>query len=166
MDEPITGKILGVRRPEDFAAWVSPHLPALTRLAGRLAPASDRDDCVQEALQRAWVKWSQFDASRGTPASWLLAITADQARRLRRHGRPWALSPVGAHVHSIDDRIDLEYAISKLPEPQRLAVDCFYFVDLSIAETAAVMRCSEGTVKSTLFDARLRLRQNLEISNG
>ncbi|NUR97958.1 MAG: RNA polymerase sigma factor, partial [Kribbellaceae bacterium] len=33
-----------------------------------------------------------------------------------------------------------------------------------IAETAAVMGCSEGTVKSTLSDARARLRVVLEVS--
>ena len=41
--------------------------------------------------------------------------------------------------------------------------DCFYFVGLSVAETATVMRCSEGTVKSTLSDARRRLRPMLEV---
>jgi RNA polymerase sigma-70 factor (ECF subfamily) len=34
---------------------------------------------------------------------------------------------------------------------------------LSVADTAAVMRCSEGTVKSTLSDARARLKPLLEI---
>jgi RNA polymerase sigma-70 factor (ECF subfamily) len=41
-------------------------------------------------------------------------------------------------------------------------VDCFYYADLSIAETAAVMECSEGTVKSTLADARERLRSAIK----
>lgn len=166
MAKPTTGEIGGNRSAEDFATWVAPHLPAVTRLAGRLAPTPDRDDCVQEALQRAWVKWSQFDESRGTPCSWLLAITADQARRLRRQKRPWAIGPMGGQLRSIDDRVDLEFAISKLPARQRLAIDCFYFADLSITDTAAVMRCSEGTVKSTLFEARLRLRQMLESPHG
>jgi RNA polymerase sigma-70 factor (ECF subfamily) len=44
-----------------------------------------------------------------------------------------------------------------------LAVDCFYFVGLTVSETAAVMGCSEGTVKSTLSDARARLRAALEV---
>ena len=59
--------------------------------------------------------------------------------------------------------MDIEFAVSKLPTRQRLAVDCFYFVGLSVSETAAVMRCSEGTVKSTLSDARSRLKTMLEI---
>jgi RNA polymerase sigma factor (sigma-70 family) len=58
---------------------------------------------------------------------------------------------------------DLETAIGRLSGRQRLAVDCHYFVGLSVAETAAVMGCAEGTVKSTLNDARLRLRRLLEV---
>ncbi|TMK55831.1 MAG: RNA polymerase sigma factor, partial [Actinobacteria bacterium] len=48
-----------------------------------------------------------------------------------------------------------------LPPRQRLAVELHYFVDLDVAETAAVMKCAEGTVKSTLADARERLRSIL-----
>jgi RNA polymerase sigma-70 factor (ECF subfamily) len=150
--------------PEAFTDWVRPHLPAMARLAARLAPTGDRDDIVQEALTRAWQKRRQFDSSRGAPSAWLLAITADRARQARRR-RPdaWLLAEVAGHVRSTDDRLDVEVAIARLPPRQRLAVDCFYFVGLSVADTAAVMRCSEGTVKSTLSDARTRLRPLLEV---
>ena len=33
----------------DFAAWVEPHLPAMTRFAGRVVAGADRDDVVQDA---------------------------------------------------------------------------------------------------------------------
>ncbi len=152
---------------EAYAEWLRPHLPAMARLAARLAPDADRDDIVQEALARAWRKRGQYDARRGTPAAWLLAITADQARQARRRRRPLALmADVAARVRSADERVDVEYAVARLAPRQRLAIDCFYFVGLSLAETAAVMGCSEGTVKSTLSDARLRLRPLLEVSDA
>ncbi len=150
---------------EAYAEWVRPHLMAMARLAARLAPEADRDDIVQEALARAWRKRHQYDARRGTPSAWLLAITADQARQARRRRRPlMVLTDVPARARSTDERIDVEFAVARLAPRQRLAVDCFYFVGLSLAETAAVMRCSEGTVKSTLSDARLRLRPLLEVT--
>jgi RNA polymerase sigma-70 factor (ECF subfamily) len=70
---------------------------------------------------------------------------------------------VAGRVRSTDDRLDVEFAVARLPPRQRLAVDCFYFAGLSVADTAAVMGCSEGTVKSTLSDARERLRPLLEV---
>jgi len=150
--------------PAAFADWIAPQVERMARLAARLAPDADRDDIVQEALVRAWRKRGQFDASRGAPGAWLLAITADQARRARVRRRPvGALHDVAGRVRSADDRVDVEFAVARLSPRQRLAVDCFYFVGLSVAETAAVMRCSEGTVKSTLADARRQLRPLLEV---
>jgi RNA polymerase sigma factor (sigma-70 family) len=152
---------------DGFAEWVGPHLAGMRRLVARLAPEVDADDAVQEALVRAWRKRGQYDARRGTPAAWLLAIAADQARQARRRLRPSTrLADVSARVRSADDAVDVEFAVATLPPRQRLAVDCFYFVGLSVVETAAVMRCSEGTVKSTLSDARQRLRPLLEVRDA
>ena len=146
-----------------FADWVSPHLAVMASLAARLASDGERDDVVQEALLRAWKKRSQYDSMRGSLRTWLLAITADRARRSRRSARPTGvLADLPMPSRSVDERLDVEGAVSRLPPRQRLAVDCYYFVDLSIAETAAVMRCSPGTVKSTLADARHRLKELLD----
>ena len=41
-------------------------------------------------------------------------------------------------------------------------MELYYFLGLPVAEAAAVMNCSEGTVKSTLADARAKLRPVLE----
>jgi len=150
-------------RAVDFAAFVEPYLPKMFHLAERLAGAADRDDVVQEALINAWMKRAQFDPARGSLGGWLMAIVADQARkswrrRLPRFGRPPANSDP-----SPDDHADIQRAVDTLPPRQRLAVDCHYFVGLTVAETATVMGCSEGTVKSTLADARTRLRPALEV---
>lgn len=150
----------------DFAEWVGPHVPAMARLADRLAPGMDRDDVVQNALIRAWQKRGRFDPARGSASSWLLAITADQARKARSRTTSWVLRDGRAHVRLIDDRLDIQGAVAQLPKRQRLAIDCFYFVGLSVEETAAVMKCSEGTVKSTLHDARARLRTIVEVRDG
>jgi RNA polymerase sigma-70 factor (ECF subfamily) len=150
--------------PAGFAEWVRPHLPAMARLAARLAPTADRDDVVQEALVRAWTKRRLYDPGRGTAAAWLLAITADQAGKARRRSSAVArLVAEAAHDPSGPD-LDIARAVATLPARQRLAVDCFYYAGLTVAETAAVMGCAEGTVKSTLFDARARLRPLLEVT--
>jgi RNA polymerase sigma-70 factor (ECF subfamily) len=150
---------------DDFAAWVAPSLLAMTRLARRLAPEADADDVVQDALVRAWQKRRLFDAARGTPTTWLLAITADRARAARRsRHRRLRLVDDAADVPeqpAHDPDRDVDEAIGALPPRQRLAVELHYYVGLSVAECAAVMGCSDGTVKSTLFDARANLRKTL-----
>jgi RNA polymerase sigma factor (sigma-70 family) len=155
------------RSPTAFAAWVSPHLPAMARLAARLVGSADRDDVVQDALGRAWRKWGTYDERRGTARTWLLAIVAGESRRPRWRRWPTRRLDDVADVPGGTDAfvdVDLERAIRDLPARMRLAIDCVYFVGLSVAETAAVMGVTDGTVKSTLHDARQRLRTTLEVS--
>ena len=150
---------------EEFTEWVKPHVAALSRLASRIAPRADRDDVVQSALVRAWAQRDLFDPQRGSARSWLLTITSNEARNFLRRQRPSIeLTDASAPTTDTDAQLDLARALPALTARQRLAVDCYYFADLSVAETAAVMNCSEGTVKSTLSDARLRLRAFLEVS--
>jgi RNA polymerase sigma-70 factor (ECF subfamily) len=156
----------------DFAEWARPSLLAMTRLAKRLAPHADADDVVQDSLTRAWLKRTQFDPRRGTVTTWLLAIVADQARAARR-SRVRLLRVVDdtadvpdAAVRDRATDVDLERAFDGLSERQQLAVHLHYFLGLNMDETAAVMGCSAGTVKSTLYDARSRLRTLLGDDDG
>jgi RNA polymerase sigma-70 factor, ECF subfamily len=145
-----------------FADAVQPHLASMTYLAARLGPRDRHDDVVQDALVRAWRHRGRFDATRGSVRGWLLTIVANEARRAARRER--TPMPVAAHLAttSSDDRVDVEGALRRLAARQRLAISCFYFADLSISETAALMGCTDGTVKSTLADGRRRLRALLE----
>ena len=150
------------RARDDFSSWVVPYLPAMARLAARLAGDADRDDVVQDSLTRAWRRWETYCPERGGPQAWLLAIVADQARRHRRR-RMWMPAPLfGRNVEIGAPDVDLERAVRNLPRRQRLTVELHYFVGLSTSETAAVLGCSEGTVKSNLHDARVHLRRDLE----
>jgi DNA-directed RNA polymerase specialized sigma24 family protein len=153
-----------VRDTAEFAAWVRPHLAAMAALATRLVGPAERDDVVQEAVTRAWQKLHTFDPGRGTPRAWLCAIVADQARKWRRRAARTRASPMRAPDVGAPDglRVDVERAIASLPPRMRLAVECYYLADLSVTETAVVMRISEGTVKSTLADARNRMRGLLQ----
>jgi RNA polymerase sigma factor (sigma-70 family) len=144
----------------EFAAWVQPHLAAMSRLAARLVPTSDIDDVVQEALVRAWRRRSTYDAARGSANAWLLAIVADRARRHRTRARSH-LELVDSSVEQGSRDLDLERAIDALPARQRMAVNLYYFVGLDISTCAAVMGCAEGTVKATLHQARAGMRVQL-----
>ena len=145
-----------------FTEAVRPHILSMIHLAARLGPRDDQDDIVQEALIRAWRHRARYDSRRGSLQAWLLTIVANEARRKARGGyRPIAVAS-RVEEPAMEERLDIDGGLARLTARQRLAIDCFYFADLSISETAAVMNCSEGTAKSTLADARKRLRRILE----
>ena len=107
---------------------------------------------------------------------WLLAIVANEARNRRRtavrhqrlglralaQDRPGDAAPSPeANVLAAEGQRELLEAVSRLPEEQRLAVACRYFLDFSEAETAAVLGVRRGTVKSRLSRALARLREEV-----
>lgn len=153
---------------DGFAEFVRPHWAAMTRLARRLG-GPDWEDVVQDALTAAWRKRDRFDPGRGSPRSWLLTLTADQARKALRRGRSTVTladddgrSAGGSSPPNCGAAdLDLARAVASLSPRQRLVVELFYFLDLPVADVAMVMDCSPGTVKSTLSDARDRLRDKL-----
>lgn len=155
---------------EAFSRWLQPHWHAMARLAARYSP--DSDDILQDALVVAWRKRGQFDPERGSARNWLLAITADQRRKAWRRAvrtltRAWAEpdapQPADPRAIAFDHEagLDLRRAIHRLPANQALAIDLHYYLGLRVTDVAAIMRCSEGTVKSHLSRARARLRDSL-----
>jgi RNA polymerase sigma-70 factor (ECF subfamily) len=147
---------------DDFAA---PHLATMRRAAVVAFPAGDPDEVVQDALLRAWQRWSTYRPERGSARTCLLAITADRARRARIRARPLVLVELDAagaeQMPAWAEGLDLRDAVRALPRRQREAVLLHYYVGLPIAEIAELMRCADGTVKSTLSDARANLAKVL-----
>lgn len=154
-----------------FDAWVRPHWRSMALLATRLAGPT-ADDVLAEALLAAWHKRAQFDTGRGTPRSWLLAIVADRAYKAHRstlsRPRTTDLSAVARSGRDtapekteLASKVDLERALTRLTDRQQLAITLFYAIDLPLGEIAVVMGCADGTVKSTLRDARAKLRSLL-----
>ena len=71
--------------------------------------------------------------------------------------------PSGLDVaESVALRAVLMSALAELPPRQRACVVLRYFDDLSVADTAAVLGCSEGTVKSQTSRALTSLRSTFE----
>lgn len=161
---PVGEPVRSASAEQDFGTWIKPHWAAMSALARRLSGLADWEDVLQESLSAAWRKRTQFDPDRGTPRNWLLAITADQARKSRRRLRPVPLDgidgadPDGSNSDRGSLNLDLERAVGALAPRQRLAVTLRYYLGLPVADVATVMGCAEGTAKSTLADARGRIR--------
>jgi RNA polymerase sigma-70 factor (ECF subfamily) len=148
---------------DDFAVWVSPHLPVLMALAMQEVGPTHADDVVQETLLRAWQRRDTYRAERGSVRAWLIAVLRDRSRRHRvRTRRPVPIDPP-ASVSAIDSQhVDLERAIASLPRRQREVVTLHYLADLPVSDIAVLLGVSAGSVKSYLHEARTALQQALE----
>jgi RNA polymerase sigma-70 factor (sigma-E family) len=126
-------------------------------------------DFVQEGLVRVYVAWPRLQKAGREHAYANKAVVSaflDHARKRSSKEIPTDADP---HVPSGDDvaervsnRAMLMRALADLPPRQRACVVLRYFEDLSVEDTAQVLGCSEGTVKSQTSRALGSLRSMFE----
>lgn len=130
------------------------------------------DELAQDAFLLAWRGLATFRGDASV-ATWLHRIAY---RRFLMHGRSAASrieTVTGRDDHEAHGdagglapdaaalRIDLERAVTALPEAQRLALFHCYELDLSHEEAAAVLGWPLGTLKSHVARGKAALRQRL-----
>jgi RNA polymerase sigma-70 factor (sigma-E family) len=149
----------------DFTAFVAGSSRRLLGLAHLLT--GDRyaaEDLLQGALERTYRSWPRINRD-GAPESYVrrALVNASTDRWRRRRG----VAEVGlgeARLAEADpsdltaSRDALMRAVRELPAGQRAVLVLRYFEGLTEAQTAAVMECSVGTVKSQHARALARLR--------
>ena len=142
------------------------EIPSLRRYArAMLGDRATADDLVQDTLERAWSRLSQWRAGSDMRA-WLFGIMHNlRVDQLRRSTLP---------THSIDeddfevptrptqtDKLevrDLESALNQLPDEQREVLLLVALEEMTYAEIAATLNIPIGTVMSRLSRGRERLR--------
>jgi RNA polymerase sigma factor (sigma-70 family) len=155
-----------------YAVLVARYTLRAHRAAWLLGAGEDADDVVQEAFVKAFRALPKFRA--GEPfAPWLLSIVANETKNLlrsrhRRNALTLRLSAMEPDAATPDTPFDeavagerrarLLAAVNALPDRERQALICRYFLDLSEAETAQVLRWPLGSVKSRTSRALGRLR--------
>ena len=150
---------------EDFVHARSSSLPR-TALLLTGQNRAEAEDLLQLALERAYRHWPRICRS-DEPERYVRKIlanaSADRWRGLaRRPEQPLReavrVAVVPDHAPWIADRDYLLRALAALPPRQRAVLVLRYFDDLSEAETAQMLGCSLGTVKSHTARALARLR--------
>lgn len=154
--------------PDGFAEFVAARSPALLRTAWLLTGDwFTAQDLVQVSLAKTWPRWARL-LRRDDPEVYVRRVminTYATWRRRRWHGeRPTEVLPERALVEAgyaeVDQREALRSALSALPRRQRAVIVLRYFDDLTEQQTATVMGCAVGTVKSTAARALATLRQH------
>lgn len=145
-------------REREYAEYVAARLPYLRRVAKAVCGDwAQADDLLQTALIKLYVAWPRIERA-GNPDAYVRRIIVrahiDETRRPwrrehpgldtsdPRHDRPTKGSP------DVETRDELLTALDHLPRMQRTCVVLRHWMGLSVAETAAELDISEGTVKS------------------
>jgi RNA polymerase sigma-70 factor (ECF subfamily) len=135
-----------------------------------LRQREDAEDVAQDAFVRAYARFAQL-RDRGRFRAWLVRLTfrlaLDRQRAVRRRGNleraagePPAPGPSASNVDPVQ-LSRLWDAIDALPHKLRWPIVLSAIHGHDVKEVAALLGVPEGTVKSRLFLARRRLKEQL-----
>ena len=166
---------------EAFSEYAAGALPRLRRIAFLLCQDWHRaDDLTQNTLTRLYVHWRRAASVQNLDAyvgAILFNVFLSEQRTSwwkRTHVRSEPgelLSPDAAAVGpgaegggraAVEDLLDLRAALHTLSPRRRAVIVLRYYCDYSIEQTAQVLDCSIGTIKSQTSRALEQLRDVLD----
>jgi RNA polymerase sigma-70 factor, ECF subfamily len=145
------------------------HLPRVHSLVRRMTAGRDADELTQDVFVRVWQKLSSFRGDSAF-ATWLhrLAVNvvierfrSDKIRRQRLQDGDDLFERMASLPRSGDLAMDLDHALSQLPDGAR---EIFVLHDVEgykHREIAELLEISAGTSKAQLHRARTILRKHL-----
>ena len=127
------------------------------------------EELVNDIMLAVWQSARNFRGD-SKPSTWIFGIAYRQAlKRLSRKKLSIASYFEVDHlpdkdVRSFEQEDWVRHGLDTLPPTQRLAVELVFYLGLSYDEVAAVTDCPVNTVKTRMFHARRKLRQQLQAS--
>ncbi len=141
----------------------------------------DSEDLYQEVFLKALEKQKSIDLDNN-PKSYLISIAISLwNNKKRKYARRQRIAPEQSidaeenydqpfHTETPEkeflkkEMIDIvNQSISELDDKMRIPVLLYYNAQLPLDKIAEILDCSEGTVKSRLFNARQKLKKKLEV---
>jgi RNA polymerase sigma-70 factor (ECF subfamily) len=141
-----------------------------------LGDRSEAEDVLQEVYVTVWRKAADFDASRASPMTWLIAIARNRAiDRLRATRRSRHMDPIDIAIdvadnvaladsalESAQDHARLHGCLDGLEQRERAALRGAFFDGNTYEDLAARMKVPLGTMKSWIRRAMIKLKSCLE----
>ena len=156
--------------PGAFEELYRRHAPRLFGLACRMVGRTEAEDLLQEIFLAAYRKMALYkgESSLGT---WLFRLATNQCLDYLRSKRarlalltdtldqePGTKGAAAGAILGVVDRLDLERALAALPPGCRAVFVLHDIEGCEHREVAELLGVSDGTSKSQLHKARLRLR--------
>jgi RNA polymerase sigma-70 factor (sigma-E family) len=157
----------------EFAEFVDSRQRALQRTAWLLTGDWGlAEDLVQTALARTWPRWERI-RRRDDPEIYVRRVMVNTwvtwNRRKWRGEQPAAKLPdrpaPGDVATEAVARVAMHGALRSLTDRQRAVLVLRIFDDLTEAQTAQVLGCAVGTVKSTMSQALAKLRVDRHLAD-
>ncbi len=170
-----------------FRVLVERHSRSIFRLAFRMTGnEQDAEDLVQETFLRAYKQLTQFDARSGF-STWLYRICSNcaldliRARKRRNEQQPYSGDQFPLHwldrvaspgpsperlTQSKQITGQVEAALQRLSETERLAFVLRHYEGCDIEEIAATLGVQANAAKHSVFRAVQKLRRALEPAWG
>jgi RNA polymerase sigma-70 factor, ECF subfamily len=140
-----------------------------------LGNTADAEDAVQESFIRVWTHLGDFNSSKKF-TTWLYRIVANACLdHVKSSKRRRAVMISNSNIDCPDPASELDASfevnesvrmihqfVGELPEKQRMVFILRDLQDLSVDETARVLKLSMASVKSNLCHARKFLRERIE----
>ena len=147
------------RHDDDFVEFASSSHERMRRTAYLLCGDWHRAaDITQEALIRIYLVWPHIerkDCLATYARRAVMSVVIDQARKRSSTELPALAVDETPSAHDpaaeVTDRLSLVQALVRLPPRQRACVVLRYFEDLSVAEVAALLGVTTGTVKHQTY---------------
>jgi RNA polymerase sigma-70 factor (sigma-E family) len=159
-------------RDDEYTAYVSARMTWLRRTAYLLCQNwHQADDLVQATITQLYVHWGRARTAAHIDAYARTVLVREflgerrsaWARRVRLGGQDsWAAEPAAAAVPDYDELLDLRAALAEVPPRQRATLVLRFSCDLNVEQTARVLGCSAGTVKSQTAKGLGVLRRSLD----
>lgn len=147
------------------------HRDFVFRVAlGMTGRRDDAAEIVQETFLALLAGAAELDARKGRITTWLFEVArrraADRHRRRRFEGMlpDWSYAPATAPddaAISAERRAALHRAVADLPDRPREVFILRIGLGLSVEETARILDCGAGAVRTALYDAHRRLQAML-----
>jgi RNA polymerase sigma-70 factor (sigma-E family) len=159
---------------EEFSEFMHGRWAQLVRLGyGLTGDLQTAEDLAQTAFARAYASWSRVRKA-DSPDAYLRRIVVNANRNRFRKARVSEmltdslpeLTALPDGTSQREDRAVLVQALMRLSYGQRAAVVLRYWLDMSEAETAAVLGCSVGNVKSQTARGLAKLRTSAALVEG
>ena len=135
------------------------------------------EEVCQEVLLEVWCAASRFEPGRGSALAWVTTIahrravdrvraerrSAERQMRAARHQVPY--DEVAETVEARLDRERVRRCLGALTTVQRESVTLAYYGGYTLREVAALLTVPEGTIKTRMRDALVRLRDCLGVAS-